>query len=111
MIFLKPNYLQQGAIGEPHELVCLIVFSPAAQSVSLNLTWNFTSNDNRVTVIPTTIITDDSIGIIYTTVIQFAYLMEGDEGNYKCSLKIEEVSTQSNFNLELISKFYILINY
>ena len=110
-VFLKPNYLQQGAIGEPHKLVCLITLSSKAQSVSLNLTWHFTSNDDRVTVIPTTITTDDSIGIIYATVIQFAYLMEEDEGNYKCSLKIEEVSAQSNFKLELISKFYILINY
>ena len=54
-------------------------------------------------MIPTTITTDDSIGIIYTTVIQFAYLMEGDEGNYTCAVTIDEDSTDSTFNLEIIS--------
>ena len=51
-----------------------------------------------------TITTDESIGIIYTTVIQFAYLMEGDEGNYTCTATIEENSGESTFNLELICK-------
>ena len=103
-IFLRPNYLQQGINGEAHELVCLIAISSAAQSSSIILTWNFTSNDDRVTVIPTTITTDDSIGIIYTTEIQFAYLMEGDEGNYTCTVMIEEDSEESTFYLEIIGK-------
>ena len=102
--FLRPNYLQQGAVGEPHDLVCMIALSSTAQSISVNLTWNFTSNDDRVTVIPTTITTDDTICIIYTTVIQFDYLMEGDEENYTCTLTIDGDSTESTFNLETISK-------
>ena len=103
-IFLMPNHLQQGMIGEAHALVCLISLSSTVQHSSVSLTWNFTSNDNRVTVIPTTITTDDSIGIIYTTVIQFAYLMEGDEGNYTCTVAIKENSGESTFNFEIISK-------
>ena len=102
--FLRPNYLQQGVVGEPHDLVCMIVLSSIAQSSSVNLTWNFTSNDDRVTVIPTTITTDDSIGIIYTTVIQFDYLMETNEENYTCTLTIDGDSVESTFNLETISK-------
>ena len=102
--FLRPNQLQQGIIGEATDLVCKIVISSTAQTSSVNLTWNFTSNDNRVTVIPTTITTDDSIGIIYTTVIQFAYLMEGDEGNYTCAVTIDEDSGKSIYNLETICK-------
>ena len=103
-VFLMPNHLQQGIIGEAHELVCLIAISSVAQPNLVNLTWNFTSNDNRVTVIPTTITTDDSIGIIYTTVVQFSYLKEGDEGNYTCAVTIEENSGESTFNLQLIRK-------
>ena len=101
-IFLRPNYLQQGVIGEPHDLVCMIVLSSIAQSISVNLKWNFTSNDDRVTVIPTTI-TDDSIGIVYTTVIQFDYLLEGDEGSYTCTSEIDGDSSKSTLNLEIIS--------
>ena len=104
MIFIKPSYSQKGVIGEQHELVCLITLSSTAPSSLVKFTWNFTSNDDRVTVIPTTITTDDSIGIIYTTVIQFAYLMEGDEGNYTCSVIIEGNVAESTFNLELISE-------
>ena len=92
-------------VGEPHDLVCMIILSSTAQSSSINLTWNFTSNDDRVTVIPTTITTNDSIGIIYTTVIQFDYLMETDEENYTCTLAIDGDSVESTFNLETTSKF------
>ena len=110
-VFIKPNYLRQGIIGQAHELVCVIALSSTMQTSSVNLTWNFTSNDNRVTVIPTTITTDDSIGIIYTTVIQFAYVMEGDEGNYTCIIKIEGDLTESTFILELISKCDLIIQF
>ena len=103
-IFLRPN-TQQGTIGEPHKLFCSVPLSSTAQSISVNLTWNVTSNNNRVTVIPTTITTDDSIGIIYTTVIQFAYLMEEDERGYKCIMEIgAEDKTESDFYFEVISK-------
>ena len=109
---MRPNYLHQGTIGERHDLVCLIALSSAVQSSSIYLTWNFTSNDDRVTVIPTTITTDDSIGIIYTTVIQFDYLMEGDEENYTCTLAIDGDFTQSTFHLEIISMCipYVLLH-
>ena len=61
-------------------------------------------------MIPTTITTDDSIGIIYTTVIQFVYLMEGDEGIYTCTLTIDGDLQESAFNLETISKYELLHN-
>lgn len=96
--------MQQGTVGEPHDLVCLIVLSSTAQSISVNLAWNFTSDDDRVTVIPTTITTNVSIIVTYTTVIQFDYLTEGDEGNYTCTLEIDGDSTESTFNLGAISK-------
>ena len=108
IISLKPSYLQQEFIGEASELVCSIAISSTAQTSSVNLTWNFTSNDNRVTVIPTIITTDESIGIIYTTAIQFAYLMEGDARNYTCTLTIRGESAKSTYNLELISKWKLL---
>ena len=102
--FSRPAYPQQKIIGEAYDLVCLITLSSTAQSSSVNLTWIFTSNDDRVIVIPTTITTDNSIGIIYTTVIQFAYLMEGDEGNYTCAVTIDGDSAETTFNLELVGK-------
>ena len=58
-------------------------------------------------MIPTTITTDDSIGIIYTTVIQFAYVMEGDEENYTCTVTTDKESAESTFDLEIIRKLNI----
>ena len=109
-VFINQSYSQQGVIGEELGLICSIVVSSTAQTSSLILTWNFTSNDDRVTVIPTTITTDNSIGIIYTTVIQFAYLIEGDERNYTCVVIIDEDSAESTFNLEITSKCKLKTN-
>ena len=108
---LKPSYLQQGIIGEAHDLICLIVLSSKTPSSSVNLSWNLTSNDSRVSVIPTTITVDDSIGIIYTTVIQFIYLVKEDAENYTCTLTIEGDSAESIFDLEIISKYGLFIRY
>lgn len=101
-IFLRPNDLPQGIVGEMHELVCLVVLSSTIDPTTIKLEWNFTSNDSRVTVIPKTITNNDTINIVYTTVIKFAYLMKGDEGNYACTLTVED-SVNSNFDLEIIS--------
>ena len=103
-VFINTRYLQQGIIGEALNIVCMIAPSSTAQLSLFRFTWNFTSNDDRVSVIPTNITTDDSIGIIYSSIIQFAYLMEGDEGNYKCTLTIVGDSAQSIFSLEIIGK-------
>ena len=105
-ILLKPSNLQQGIVGEALDLICLISLSSTVQTV--NLTWNFTSNDNRITVIPTTITTNNSIDITYTTVIRFAYLLEQDEANYTCIFTIGRESVESTFNLEIISKYDLL---
>ena len=99
-IFLRPNVNE---IGQPVDLVCSIALSSTVDPSTVELMWDFISNDSRVIVIPATVTTDDSIGSIYTTVIQFEYLMEGDEGNYACNLIIQD-SVESNFELELTGK-------
>ena len=103
-ISLKPNDLQQETVEEPHNLICSLVLSSTIPTNSVYLTWNFVSNDSRVRVVPTTITTNDSIGIIYTTEIQFDYLTELDEGYYTCSGTFEVYSTESTFYLKTISK-------
>ena len=103
-VFLRPSHLHQGIIGEAFDLVCSIALSSTAKLSPVSLAWNFTSNGTRVRVVPTTITNDDSIGIIFTTVIQFDYLIEEDEGNYMCSLEIDGDFEESTFSLETISK-------
>ena len=93
-IFLNDKVLQRPVL-DANELVCLVALSSTVQPSSVNLAWNFTSNDTGVRVIPTTITSDDSIGISYTTVIQFSYLMDG---TYTCTVMIDGDSAESTFN-------------
>ena len=101
-IFLRPNDLQ-GIIGEMHELICVVALSSTIDTTTVQLQWDFSSNDSRITVLPATVTTDDSIGNIYSTVIQFTYLVEEDEGNYTCTLTVED-PVMSSFDLEILSK-------
>ena len=48
------------------------------------------TNNSRVTISPTVASTNT-----YASILQFSYLMEGDEGNYTCSVMILRV-TESN---------------
>ena len=57
-------------------------------------------NNNRVIIHPT-----NSNGNNYTSILQFTYLMEGDEGNYTCNWMILETSGSQSVVLQLISKF------
>ena len=99
-IFLRPK---QGVFGEAQDIVCTVAISSTVNPSIVKLMWNFNSTDSRVTITPMNVTTDDSIGNIYTTVIQFAYLMEEDKRNYTCSLTIVD-TVESNFTLEILSK-------
>jgi len=52
-------------------------------------------NDTRVTISPTT-----SSGNIFTSSLQFAYLMEGDEGNYTCNWMILQNSSSRSLEIQ-----------
>ena len=49
------------------------------------------TNDSRMTISPTT-----SSGNDYISTLQFAYLMEGDEGMYTCNAMILEISVSDS---------------
>ena len=87
-----------------HELICSVAFSSIVDPSTVELVWNFASTDSRVIVIPTTVTNDDTIGNIYSTVIQFAYLVEEDEGNYTCTLTVGD-SVESRFDLEILGNY------
>ena len=101
---LRPDDLQQGIVGEMHELICSVALSSIVDPSTVKLVWNVIITDSRVTVIPTTVTNDDTIGNIYSTVIQFAYPVKEDEGNYTCTLTIED-SVESSFDLEILGKY------
>ena len=59
-------------------------------------------SDTRVTIGPTT-----SSGNIFTSSLQFAYLMEGDEGNYTCNWMILQNSSSRSLEIQsLVGKLF-----
>ena len=102
-ILFEPSGFLQGVVGEMQDIICSVTISSALDSDSVQLTW--TSNgstimtDNRVTIIPTNI-TDNPFSFTYTTTIQFAYLMEGDEGSYTCNIVVDEMMESRSVTLQ-----------
>ena len=84
----------RGVVGDMQDIICLVTITSAIDPNLVELTWTHDNNnvttDNRVTIIPTNI-TENPSSFTYTTTIQFAYLMEGDEGNYTCKVSADNM--------------------
>ena len=84
----------EGVIGEMQDIICSVTITSATDPDSVELTWtnadSVVTADNRVTITPTNI-TKNPSSFTYTTTIQFAYLMEGDKGNYTCNVTVDDM--------------------
>ena len=92
----------QGVVGEKQDIICSVTITSAIDPDLVKLTWrNAESNitaDSRVTII--TNITHNPFSFAYTTVIHFTYLMEGDEGNYTCNVKVDDMMESCSIILQ-----------
>ncbi|XP_065904304.1 receptor-type tyrosine-protein phosphatase delta-like isoform X2 [Dysidea avara] len=95
--------LQGAMVGSPQMIQCTVSTVSGVESSSVIISWmgpggNPVTNDSRVTINPTT-----SSGNTYNSILQAAYLMEGDEGTYMCNVMILETSGSGSAELgELI---------
>ena len=84
----------QGIVGEMQSIICSVTITSAIDPNSVELTWtnndSIITTDNRVTITPTNI-TENLSSFTYSTTIQFAYLMEGDEGDYTCNVTANDM--------------------
>ena len=84
------------------DITCSVTITSAIDPDSVELTWTFDEStitaDDRVTII--TNITENPFSFTYTTVIQFAHLMEGDEGNYTCNVEVDNKMESRSITLE-----------
>ena len=106
-VIISPTSPIQGAmVGSPQVINCTVSIFSDVQSSAVMISWiapigNNIMNASRVIINPTT-----SSGNIYTSSLQFTYLMEGDEGTYTCNVMILEISVSQSVILSLlISKF------
>ena len=80
------------------------------ESSSVMISWmgpegSITSSNDRISIGS---VTDDGNNM-YTRSLQFTYLMEGDEGNYTCSVTILDTSESESVELESLTSKFICI--
>ena len=101
-ISLQPSGYLQGVVGEMQDITCSVTITSTIDPDSVELTWtnadSIITADNRVTII--TNITENPSSFTYSTIIQFAYLMEGDEGNYTCNVEVDNMMESSSITLD-----------
>ena len=92
----------ESVIGRMKFMICSVIIS-AVNPNSVELTWtnndSIITADNRVTITPTNI-TENPSSFTYSTTIQFAYLMEGDEGNYTCNVTVNDMMESHSITLQ-----------
>ena len=87
-------------MGSPQVINCTVSTVSGVESSSVMISWmgpggNSLLNDSRVTISPTT-----SISNTYTSNLQFTYLMEGDGGTYTCNVMVLETSGSQSVELQ-----------
>ena len=95
-------------VGSPQDIQCIVSTVSGVELSSVMISWigpggESITNYSRVTISPTT-----SSGKNYTSILQFTYLMEGDEGMYTCNVMILKTKNFILLQLEaLMSKLRI----
>ena len=95
-------------MGSPQVINCTVSTVSGVESSSVMISWmgpggGSIMNDSRVIISPTT-----SSGNIYTSSLQFTYLMEGDEGTYTCNVMISGASGSDSTEIQSLSGKYII---
>ena len=97
-------------VGSPQDIQCTVGTVDGVQPHLVLISWtgprgDTITNDSRVTISPTT-----SSGNDYISTLQFAYLMEGDEGMYTCNVMILETSASDSVVLgDLTGKLLLIL--
>ena len=110
---LRPSGFLQGVVGEMQDFICSFTITSAIEPDSVELTWtnndSIITTDDRVTITPTNI-TENPSSFTYATTIQFAYLMQGDEGSYTCNVMADNITESESVTLQnLIGTFTVHI--
>ena len=96
------------------DIICSVTINSAIDPDLVELTWTnddtILKTNNRVTISPTNIRENPSI-FTYSTTIQFAYLMEGDEGDYTCNVTVDDMTESHSITLQNLTSTYVPMYY
>ena len=90
-------------MGRAQVINCTVSTVSGVESSSVMISWmgpggSSIVNESRVTISPTT----SSVNI-YTSTLQFTYLMEGDGGTYTCNVMILNTSESQSVELQSLT--------
>ena len=99
---ISPSGAIQGAmVGNPQVINCTVSTVTGVESSSVMISWMgpggaITSISGRISIGS---VTNDGNNM-YTSSLQFTYLMEGDEGTYTCNVMIVDTSESQSVELQ-----------
>ena len=110
-ITLPSGPIQGAMVGSPQDIQCIVSAVSGVQLSSVMISWmgpggESVTDDSRVTISPTT-----SSGNNHISTLNFAYLMEGDEGMYTCNVMILETSASDHINMQHLTGKLMYSNY
>ena len=96
-------------VGSPQDIQCTVSTVDGVELTAVMISWtrpggDTIASDSRVTISPTTSSGDD-----YISALQFAYLMEGDEGMYTCNVMILDAAASNTVEVQSLTGRVILI--
>ena len=94
----------QGVIGSPQVINCTVSTFNEVNTSSVIIRWmgpggNINATNGRVSIEP---VTDDGNNM-YTSSLQFDYLIKGDEGNYTCNVTIDDTNESQSLELQSLT--------
>ena len=96
-------------LGNPQEINCIVSTVIGVESTAVMISWMNSiisiDNSSRISISETT-----SSGSIFTSSLQFAYLVREDEDNYTCNVAILETTVSGPILLEDFSSKYDIID-
>ena len=112
VITISPSGPIQRAII-PQVINCTVHIRGEVKSSSVMISWigprGNIINDSGMTINPTNSTHNDT-NYVYTSSLQFTYLMEGDEGTYTCNVTILDTIVSQSVEIQSIaSKLKILL--
>ena len=105
VLTISPSGPIQGAmVGSPQNISCRVNTVSGVESSSVMISWMgpggpITTTNGRVSIGSVT----DNGNNIYTSSLQFTYLMEGDEGTYTCNVMILDTSGSQSVELQSLT--------
>ena len=94
-------------VGSPQDITCTVSTVIGVESSLVMISWmgsqgNINDTTGRVSIGS---VTDDGNNM-YTRILQFTYLIEGDEGIYTCNVMILDGSGSSSMEIQSLTSKY-----